>query len=264
MKKHWFTMAEVLIIVVVISTSLITILMGITKTTSYISEMRQKTIAMNLAKEGIESVFNIRNTNWRRRSASKDACWLKAVPMTDEGNPGCEDDAWMLWGFWTLVNGNWGDLFLKKTSSKVFWTAMQEISLLVKNGLTLKEWMRTHLVPAETDVTNSYNNHRLYAVGSQRLSHENFMALSNELEAKWDTDLGKYWRFIVIDGVYPKNSVNNLDATYRDCTKGGDFSHGELCWSSAPKELRFCSMVMYSAPYQGVVSICAVMTNYLE
>lgn len=89
-------MAELLIIVVVISTSLITILMGITKTTSYISEMRQKTIAMNLAKEGIESVYNIRNTNWRRRSASKDACWLKVVPMVDEGNPGCEDDSWML------------------------------------------------------------------------------------------------------------------------------------------------------------------------
>lgn len=89
-------MVEVLIIVVIISTSLITILMGITKTTSYISEMRQRTIAMNLAKEGIESVYNIRDTNWRRRSASKDTCWLKVVPMIDEGNPGCEDDAWML------------------------------------------------------------------------------------------------------------------------------------------------------------------------
>lgn len=264
MKKNWFTMVEVLIIVVIISTSLITILMGITKTTSYISEMRQRTIAMNLAKEGIESVYNIRDTNWRRRSASKDTCWLKVVPMIDEGNPGCEDDAWMLWGFWTLVKGNFGDVFLKKTSSKTFWTAMQEISLLIKNGLTLKEWIKNHLIPAENDPTNSYNSHRLYAVDAEWLSHENFINLPDELKAKWNSTLGTYWRFIVIDGVYPKDSINHLDSTYKYCTKGDDLSQGELCWSSAPKELRFCSMVIYSAPYQGAVSICAVMTNYLE
>lgn len=37
-------------------------------------------------------MYNIRNTNWRRRSDSRDKCWLKANPMVDEGNPGCEDD----------------------------------------------------------------------------------------------------------------------------------------------------------------------------
>lgn len=106
---------------------------------------------------------------------------------------------------------------------------MQESSLLIKNGLTLKEWIKNKLIPAENDATNSYNNHRLYAVDAQWLSYENFMALADELKAKWDPTLGKYWRFIVIDGVYPKDSMNNLDSTYRYCTKGSDISQGEPC-----------------------------------
>ena len=68
------------------------IMQGINKTTTYISETAQRTIALNLAKEGIEAMYNIRNTNWRRRSDSRDKCWLKANPMVDEGNTGCEDD----------------------------------------------------------------------------------------------------------------------------------------------------------------------------
>ena len=77
-------MVEIILILVIIATALITIIQGISKTTQYISEMRQRTIALNLAKEGIEAVYNIRDTNWRRRSANTDECWLKANPMIDE------------------------------------------------------------------------------------------------------------------------------------------------------------------------------------
>ena len=73
----------------------IVIMQGINKTTTYISETAQRTIALSLAREGIEGMYNIRNTNWRRRSDSRDKCWLKANPMVDEGNPGCEDDPWI-------------------------------------------------------------------------------------------------------------------------------------------------------------------------
>ena len=77
-------MVEIILILVIIATALITIIQGISKTTQYISEMRQRTIALNLVKEGIEAVYNIRDANWRRRSANRDQCWLKANPMIDE------------------------------------------------------------------------------------------------------------------------------------------------------------------------------------
>ena len=50
-------------------------------TTNYLTETRQKVMALNLAKEGVEIVYNIRNTNWRRRYEQKDACWLNANPF---------------------------------------------------------------------------------------------------------------------------------------------------------------------------------------
>ena len=86
-----------LVVVFVLSMGVLVIMQGINKTTTYISETAQRTIALNLAKEGLEAMYNIRNTNWRRRSDSRDKCWLKANPMVDEGNPGCEDDRWFGW-----------------------------------------------------------------------------------------------------------------------------------------------------------------------
>lgn len=88
---------------------------AVTRTTNYISETAQRTIALNLAKEGIEAVYNIRNTNWRRRSSQRNQCWLKADPMVDETDGGvgffgdtrgrqigCQDDVWLRTGRWVI------------------------------------------------------------------------------------------------------------------------------------------------------------------
>lgn len=94
-KKRGFTLIEVLIVLFVFATGVMIVVQGVNKTTSYVSEMTQKTIAMHLAKEGIEAMYNIRNTNRRKRSSEKDKCWLKAKPTIDEGNDGCENDPWI-------------------------------------------------------------------------------------------------------------------------------------------------------------------------
>ena len=73
--------------VFVLSMGVIAIIQGISRTTTYISETAQRTIALSLAREGIEGMYNIRNSNWRRWSDSRDKCRLKANPMIDEGNP---------------------------------------------------------------------------------------------------------------------------------------------------------------------------------
>ena len=85
MQKKGFTLVEILIVIFVISMGLILIIRGMSETHRYISETAQKTIALNLAKEGIEAVYNLRNSNWRKRSDKKDECWLNV----DEEK--CED-----------------------------------------------------------------------------------------------------------------------------------------------------------------------------
>lgn len=91
-KQAGFTLIELLIVIFVISMGLLVIIQGMSESHRYISETAQRTIALNLAKEGIEAVYNIRNSNWRRRSDQKNACRLKADPSMDEKDPGCADD----------------------------------------------------------------------------------------------------------------------------------------------------------------------------
>ena len=93
-RKYWFTMLEVILVLMIISTALISVITGVARTVNYVSEMKQRTLALNLAKEGIETVYNIRDTNWRRWSATKDKCRLKVTPL-DVWNEGCEDDQWI-------------------------------------------------------------------------------------------------------------------------------------------------------------------------
>ena len=81
-------MLEVILVLMIISTALISVITGVARTVNYVSEMKQRTLALNLAKEGIETVYNIRDTNWRRWSATK-------VTPLDELNEGCEDDQWI-------------------------------------------------------------------------------------------------------------------------------------------------------------------------
>lgn len=76
MKKRAFTLVEMLIVIFVVSVGLIVIIQGMASSHRYISETAQRTIALNLAKEGIEVVYNLRNTNRRRFSDKKDQCWL--------------------------------------------------------------------------------------------------------------------------------------------------------------------------------------------
>lgn len=98
-KKRGFTLIEVLIVIFVFATGVMIVVQGVNKTTGYISEMTQRTIAMNLAKEGIEAMYNIRNTNWRKRSSEKDKCWLAMGTGNQTNNTktsGCDD--------WSLVS----------------------------------------------------------------------------------------------------------------------------------------------------------------
>ena len=74
MKKgyHWFTIIELLGAIIIISVALLSILWLLRVAVTYTNKTRQETIAINLAREGIEWVYNRRNTNRLRQSWEKD------------------------------------------------------------------------------------------------------------------------------------------------------------------------------------------------
>lgn len=76
-------MIEVVIVLRVFSTALIIGINAVNSSSRYLNRLRQQTIALNIAREGLESMYQIRDSNWRRRSSQKDQCRLKTDPLTN-------------------------------------------------------------------------------------------------------------------------------------------------------------------------------------
>ena len=67
-KKYGFTVIEMLLMVVIIGVSLSAIIVSLNNGMSFMQKTREKTIAINLAREGIEAMYQIRDTNRYRRA----------------------------------------------------------------------------------------------------------------------------------------------------------------------------------------------------
>lgn len=257
-KKNWFTMVEIILILVIIATALITIIQGISKTTQYISEMRQRTIALNLAKEGIEAVYNIRDTNWRRRSANRDQCWLKANPMIDEWGDGCENDTLFGGGsrYAIISTGETNYYALKRVSNGADDArAMNESKNLVKDHKKLQQQIKsmTQWVRQNGD-SDPHWNFRLHFVEGQWVDHSKFLELQKNGKTE-SLSQGIYRRWIAGWWIHSKETGNFIKCITEQNPE---------CKDASAKEFRFCSTVIYSSPYQGIVNLCAIMTNFVE
>jgi hypothetical protein len=92
--------------VIIISVGLVAIIVTLNNGMSFIQKTRERTIAINLAREGIEAMYQIRDTNWHRRAGKKEACRLKTNPLVDELNIGCADDNRMSTGNYILLTAS--------------------------------------------------------------------------------------------------------------------------------------------------------------
>ena len=96
-RKRWFTMIEVLVVMILVSTTFMWIISAVISTTNYLTATRQKVTALNLAKEWVEVMYNIRNSNWRRWANLKDEVWLKSDPLEKSNTPGASDEPSTNW-----------------------------------------------------------------------------------------------------------------------------------------------------------------------
>lgn len=209
MKKKGFTLVELLIVIFVISTGLILIIKGVSESHRYLSETAQRTVALNLAKEGIEAVYNLRNSNWRRRPDKKNECWITNIPLdqNDENDPNCETTGSRLQAGWTYMLSGY-------TLSGAWWLIQQDAPLL--SGIF------------KVNIDSPYLN------------------------------LGSYYRVISINSLWDKENWNTLNW----CKNGNISIWWKKCGGTTPKELRFCSKVLYTKPYSWEVHVCAIMTNF--
>jgi len=220
-----FTIAEILIIIVVISVGLLSVLVVLSNGTKYIQKTRQKVIALNLAREWMEAVYQMRDTNRTRRAGVKDFCWLKTNPLVDEWVASCSNDAWFTtWNYALHRLTTWGQQYFALSGPMLTWVDFA-------NGV---------------DVDDVF-----FSLCQQSGYWDSCMWQS------WTTPEWLYFRQIEWIWLYAKD-VAATWWTELLCT--GWLS--PQCGNERAKEFRFCSKVSYIGESTGEVKLCGVITNF--
>jgi prepilin-type N-terminal cleavage/methylation domain-containing protein len=227
--KKGFTLIEIIIVVWILSILVVSSIAFVNNWLNFTKVTRQKVIAINFAREWIESVYQIRDTNWQKRPWKKDECWLKLDPLNDVSGDWCENDSWM-WSGNYIIAQEWSD-------SKYF-----ILSWWLIPWFNIADW---------TSGNNIF--YRLCFLSWQR------KACPNIDRSIWKSAEWIYLRQISWKWVFLKNT--NIEWwTYIDCTKWDDPN----CWDDQAKEYRFCSKVWYMWWNQGEIEICALITNFVK
>ncbi len=232
--KKWFTLIEVMIVIVILSVWILWAYTVVDHSINFINATKVKVLAINYAREWIEGVLNIRDTNWRRWSGAglRDACWLKINPL-DDGWDGCENDAWFGSGSYLLVEksaANQNYFTLKKTTS----------ALNVKDDDMIDDSDKTYLLCTDSStwyIKNCPNG--------------------TSASAKITKTQGLFFREIQWGYL-----IKKIDASPLTCLNWEDNSG--TCGNSDFKEKNFCSIVEYKWFARWRIKLCSAITNWKE
>lgn len=229
--KSGFTLIEMMIVAVIISVWILWIVNVIDYWLKFVWNIRQEVIATNLAREWIEWVFNIRDTNWTRWSGRRDECWLLKDPLWEDS--GCQNkDRIQEWYYYLSWATAWNQKYNK----------LNKISNESDDKLDLSDWL-------------NWNNNQEYALcQSSRWQRHPCPNANQQEQVTWEW---RYFRMIEVKWLY-----NKEDWTSLDCEDWEDGDGSVDCWDSTPKELRFCSVVKYMWDHEWEVKLCSAITNF--
>lgn len=214
-----------MVIVVLISLWLITVIEALKNSNTYLQKTRQKIIAINLAREGVEQTINIRNTNRQKRAWDKETTRLKLNPSIDEWSVWLSNDPW-------FGSGNYIILTTTIDDQQYFYASGIQQDLIIEDWTSntwnlqyslCETWWMWSACPGELPQSNEWYFFR---------------------QIKW------FWVF--------KKESTEIGGEYIDCPTGW---HTE-CSTPSAKEFRFCSIVEYIWNGIGKVELCSVLTNF--
>ena len=236
--KKAFTMMELVVIMFLLTVGFFSIISMLNSGMRFTQIIKAKIIATNLAREGVESMYQIRDTNRRRWSSKRDMCWLKTNPLLDEvdwfsGWSGCENLDELLWsGNYVILNNMiWNQKYF--TAKRIIWS-----------DLNIKDWIQSW----DLNYSLCFWSWEWYTCPWIRYT-------------SWE---GRFFRKIIGKWLFSKDS-NTAGGDYLNCTYGSEVVWTQDCGDGSAKEYRFCSKVEYeNGRWISDVEICSLMTNYLE
>jgi hypothetical protein len=202
------------------------VIVTLTNGVKYVQKTRQRVIAINLAREWMEAVYQMRDTNRTRWAWVKDACRLKIDPLVDEWNDNrCMNDTRFTSGSYVLQRlSTGGQMYFALTGPFLPWI----------------------------DLGNSIESNSWFSL-CQQSGYRNWCIWSEST-----TSEGTYFREIEWLGLYLKADQTTPWWELINCVSGDSPS----CAKKAAKEFRFCSKVAYVGEGVGEVKFCGVITNF--
>ena len=222
-----FTMLEILMITLIIGIWLLSIIVAITKAKTVTNQTKQSVIATQLAKEWIEMVYQIRNTNLLKHTNFKNYCWLNQNPKES-------------------CNSSTNPNRITKTNYILTW------QLLKPNNdiLDLSDWI------TPSDETFSLCLQSWQRISCQSAENQtDFGKFFRVIEGKWlyikDVDL-TWWIEIICNNAWAGGTTQWEDY---NCAQWDDLH---------PMEFHFCSRVEYLSTKADSVEICGILTNFFD
>lgn len=165
-KKNWFTLIEVVIVCTVFAIMLVGIIWAINKAYIYMNNTRTKVRATNLAREWVEMMFNIRDTNRRKCSWKKDDFWLYVGTWGDESSCAANVN----FTGWTYVLTQWsGTLYASKIDNNCysdFWSCwdQEKAKITFTWSYNYLSWNNIHTWDMEDLLWNQWDFYRVVYV----------------------------------------------------------------------------------------------------
>ena len=242
---RWFTLIELLIACSIIAIGLLTIIGLMQTSITYTDRTRQETIAINMAREWMETVYTIRNTNRLRRSGKRDANRL-CVDSSLEANT------------WSSSCGIW---IQSGTSYTIRLTGSDTSPYPYLSGTTSTLDIKDN---TPDDIFLLY-----YGTGNRQKIPMRYQWWSGtQTTAEWSfyreiRGLGLYQKNTNVEWGHPIVCTDGWD-NYDAINSTGIPESNQLCANGEAKEFRFCSKVEYQKKFQWKVELCGVLTNYKE
>lgn len=223
----WFTIMEILISISILAIGFAGIFVMMQNSTQVTQQTQTKTLAINLTREAIEVVHNIRDTNRTRRSWNPEWCRLKVNPLIDNDNDGCENDPRIT---------SWRYIVQEENREEQQYFSLERVEI---------PWL------------DSQDN----AIESLPLTQ----LCQNQTWRKACQDTGtniKIARAIQITWLYHKDTTTPGGDPI-NCPTGQ--ANVEIpCWWQDPKELRFCAHTYIMADKDTHIQLCSIITNFKQ
>lgn len=245
-RNKWFTLIEIVIGMLVIWVWLIAVITILQYATKLTNTTKSQVVAINLAREGIERVYNMRDTNWKMFASKKDQCRLASEPRAGVEN--CEtipritkEGIGFSWSYISTMDPN--NTYFATGSYVLSWVNT-ELRVRTENASSGIEGDDAAVFRMCLDTeTNTWDNCSNFTTGTPI----------------FQTKYGRFWRGIQMKWLYNKDD-SSVGWTELLCADWDT----SWCGTNDAKELRFCSRVDYIFDAVRTIELCTAMTNFLE